>query len=218
MKRVWTKHSIAAEILDLYEHGADLNYASVIKNNSSVVQAANRHFGSWEAAVNFAGFDYSHFRRYKSWCRERIIARIQELHAQGIDLSWQNIKRNADPQLASAAVKKGHFGSWRDAVEASGLDYDAIRKYRDWDEDRVLTMVREFHERGAGLNAKNMGIEDITLITAARRRFESWPQALTAAGLDYHGIVQRAPFRRGQGRGQYKRVTRKGVKEDNQVV
>jgi hypothetical protein len=38
--------------------------------------------------------------------------------------------------------------------------------------------------------------EEITLITAARRRFPSWDRTLTAAGLDYRGIVMRAPFRR----------------------
>jgi hypothetical protein len=37
---------------------------------------------------------------------------------------------------------------------------------------------------------------DITLITAARRRFESWDKALTAAGLDYKKIVLRTPFKR----------------------
>ena len=67
-------------------------------------------------------------------------------------------------------------------------------------------MVREFHKDGKGLNAKNMEQEDITLITAARRRFDSWHQALSAAGLDYTEIVQRAPFKRGLGRGQSKRT------------
>jgi hypothetical protein len=37
---------------------------------------------------------------------------------------------------------------------------------------------------------------DITLITAARRRFESWHKALEAAGLDYSKIVLRRPFKR----------------------
>ena len=37
---------------------------------------------------------------------------------------------------------------------------------------------------------------DITLITAARRRFDSWDKALTAAGLDYKTIVLRTPFKR----------------------
>ncbi len=205
MNRKWSKDSIGLEIVSMYESGECLNYASIATNNLALLRAATRYFGTWEAAVKFAGLDYDAIRRYKSWTRERIIERIQELHAQNVDLSWRNVCLNVDPQLAAAATKKSHFGSWREALESSGLDYDAIRRYREWDDDRILDMVREFHRDGKELNAKNMEAEDITLITAARRRFDSWHQALTAAGLDYTEIVQRAPFKRGLGRGQSKR-------------
>ncbi len=206
MHRKWNKDAIAVEILSMYESGENLNYSSVATNNLSLLRAATRYFGTWEDAVLFAGLDYDSIRRYKSWSRERIIARIKELHAQSVDLSWRNVCLNVDPQLAAAATKKSHFGSWREALEASGLDYDSIRKYREWDDDRILEMVREFHRNGKELNAKNMELEDITLITAARRRFDSWHKALTAAGLDYTEIVHRAPFKRGLGRGQSKRA------------
>ncbi len=206
MHRKWNKDAIALEILSMYESGENLNYSSVATNNLSLLRAATRYFGTWEEAVCFAGLDYDSIRRYKSWTRERIIARIKELHAQDADLSWRNVCLNIDPQLAAAATKKSHFGSWREALEASGLDYDAIRRYREWDDERILEMVREFHRDGKELNAKNMEIEDITLITAARRRFDSWHKALTAAGLDYTEIVHRAPFKRGLGRGQSKRT------------
>jgi len=205
MHRKWSKESIGMEIRSMYESGENLNYSSVAQSNLSLLRAATRYFGTWEAAVNFAGLDYSQIRRYKSWTRDRIVERIQELHTQGVDLSWRNVCLNVDPQLAAAATKKSHFGSWREALDAAGLDYDSIRRYREWDDERVLEMVREMHARGKGLNAKNMEQEDITLITAARRRFDSWHQALTAAGLDYREIVQRAPFKRGLGRGQAKR-------------
>jgi len=206
MNRKWSQDSIALEIVSMYESGENMNYASIAANNLALLRAATRYFGTWEAAVCYAGLDYDSIRRYKSWNRERIIARIQELHAQDADLSWRNVCVNIDPQLAAAATKKSHFGSWREALEASGLDYDAIRRYREWDDERILQMVRDFHLEGKELNAKNMEQEDITLITAARRRFDSWHQALTAAGLDYKEIVHRAPFKRGLGRGQSKRA------------
>jgi len=205
MHRKWSKESIALEIASMYESGENLNYSSIANTNLPLLRAATRYFGTWEAAVNAAGLNYDEIRRYKSWTRERIIDRIKELHAQGCDLSWRNVCLNVDPQLAAAATKKSHFGSWREALESAGLDYDTIRRYREWDDERVLVMVRDLHARGLGLNAKSMESEDITLITAARRRFESWHKALMAAGLDYREIVQRAPFKRGLGRGQNKR-------------
>jgi len=206
MHRKWSQKSIALEIAGMYEAGESLNYSAIATNNLSLLRAATRYFGTWEAAVNFAGLDYDSIRCYKSWTRERITARIKDLHAQGVDLSWRNVCLHVDPQLAAAATKKTHFGSWREALESAGLDYDAIRKYREWDDERILKMVRDFHTDGKELNAKNMEMEDITLITAARRRFDSWHEALTAAGLDYKQIVQRAPFKRGLGRGQSKRL------------
>jgi hypothetical protein len=209
MHRKWSKESIGLEIVSMYESGENLNYSNIATNNLALLRAATRYFGTWEAAVNFAGLNYDDIRRYKSWSRERIVARIQELHKEGVDLSWRNVCISVDPQLAAAATKKSHFGSWREALESAGLDYDSIRKYREWDDERILKMVRDFHQSGKELNAKNMELEDITLITAARRRFDSWHKALTAAGLDYREIVQRAPFKRGLGRGQSKRTAGK---------
>jgi len=200
----WSRESIALEILSMYESGENLNYSSVADNNLTLLRAATRYFGTWEAAVRFAGIDYDQIRKYRSWTRERIVARIRELHDQNMDLSWRNVCINVDPQLAAAATKKSHFGSWREALEAAGLDYDTIRRYKEWDDERVIDQVKEMYAQGKDLNAKNMEHEDITLITAARRRFDTWHQTLIAAGLDYRQIVQRAPFRRGLGRGQAK--------------
>ncbi len=200
----WSRESIALEILSMYESGENLNYSAVADNNLTLLRAATRYFGTWEAAVRFAGIDYDNIRKYRSWTRERIVSRIRELHEQGTDLSWRNVCINIDPQLAAAATKKSHFGSWREALEASGLDYDTIRRYKEWDDDRVLDLVKELYSQGKDMNAKNVEHEDITLITAARRRFDTWHQTLIAAGLDYRQIVQRAPFRRGLGRGQAK--------------
>ena len=117
MYRKWSKESIALEILSMYESGESLNYSSIANNNLALLRAATRYFGTWEAAVKFAGLDYDSIRRYKSWTRDRIIARVKELHAQGVDLSWRNVCLNVDPQLAAAATKKSHFGSWREALE-----------------------------------------------------------------------------------------------------
>ena len=103
---------------------------------------------------------------------------------------------NVDPQLAAAATKRKHFGSWREAVAAAGLDYGQIRRYREWDEDTIKAKLRDLHDQGIDLNAKNIEDYDITLITAARRRYDSWDKALTAAGLDYKQIVLRRPFKR----------------------
>lgn len=215
MFQKWTRETIVLEIARMYESGVNLNYSSM--TGSPLLSAAVRHFGRWQVAVEFAGIDYQLIRRYQAWTRERIIVRIKELHASGIDLSWRHVSLSVDPQLAAAATRKSHFGSWREALEAAGLDYDTIRRYQEWDNQRVVRKVREFHANGADLNAKNVVLEDIRLITAARRRFQSWPHALAVAGLDYRQIVQRAPFKRGKGRGQNMEVSSQVRKEQTGV-
>jgi len=188
--------SIAAEIQRMHKAGADLNYADIAQHHMALLRAATRYFGSWKAAVEHAGLDYEEIRRYKTWTKERILERIRELHQQGIDLSWRHVSTQVDPQLAAAATKRKHFGSWKNAIQAAGLDYGGIRRYRQWDEQSVIDRVRQLHAEGRDLNAKSVEELDITLITAARRRFESWDKALTAAGLDYRQIVLRTPFKR----------------------
>ena len=180
----------------MFESGESLNYAAVAQDQVALLRAATRYFGSWRLAVEFSGLNYDDIRRYKTWSRDRIIERINELHEQGEDLSWRHVSTQVDPQLAAAATKRKHFGSWRNAVASAGLDYGKIRRYREWDADTITQKVRELHEQGIDLNAKNMEEYDITLITAARRRFDSWDRALTAAGLDFKQIVLRTPFKR----------------------
>jgi DNA-binding protein H-NS len=180
----------------MYSVGEDLNYASIAQNQIALLRAATRYFGTWKSAIEYAGLDYNEIRRYKIWTRDRIVERIHELNEKGVDLSWRYISTQIDPQLAAAATKRKHFGSWRNAIQAAGLDYDIIRRYHEWDEQAVIDRLQELHAQGIDLNAKSMEEYDITLITAARRRFDSWDKALTAAGLDSSKIVLRKPFKR----------------------
>ncbi|HLK55770.1 MAG TPA: hypothetical protein VKU00_04360 [Chthonomonadaceae bacterium] len=194
--RKWSKETIGLEIRRMFEIGENLNYAHIAQEQVALLRAATRYFGSWRLAVEYAGLNYEDIRRYKTWTRDRILERIRELYDKGEDLSWRHVSTKVDPQLAAAATKHKHFGSWRGAVSAAGLDYAQIRRYREWDEDTITTRLRELHAKGVDLNAKSMEDFDITLITAARRRFDSWDKALTAAGLDYKKIVLRSPFKR----------------------
>lgn len=189
----WTRETILGEILRRYETRQDLSYSGLSRDNLPLLRAAARHFGSYPLAITAAGLDYDELRRYRNWTNDRIIARLQELGQQGADLSWRHVSLKLDPTLAAAAVKRHHFGSWRAALEAAGLDYDTIRRYHDWDENEVVRRIRERHARGEPLHAKALERDDTALITAARRRFPAWHASLTAAGLNYGEIVLRSP-------------------------
>lgn len=194
----WSKDEIAMEILGLYANGEAINYSNIAQEHPTLLRAACRHFGSWRSAVEFAGLSYEDVRKYHVWTKTRIINRIKELYHQNVDLSWRNISTHVDPQLAAAATKPSRFGSWRAAIEAADLNYDEIRRYRDWDEEAILEQMRALADSGRPLNSKEAQENNIDLFAAAIRRYASWDQALAAAGLNAGEIRRRPPFQRRQ--------------------
>lgn len=124
------------------------------------------------------------------WDRYTIITAIQLEMALGFDLSYQaTLERN----LALHRAARRHFGSWREAIEAAGFDYDAIRKYQIWSTERVLETIRAYAEKGEDLSFYHVAtVLDPPLAAAVFHgdRFPSWNAALEAAGLDPESIAR----------------------------
>jgi len=180
----WTRKNIVEEIKRLHAEEVELNYSSVEANHLYLVRAASWHFGTWRRAIESAGFEYESLSKYQRWDRERIVARIRELHAQGVDLSWRVISQEVDPRLAAAALRVNGFESWRDAIAAAGFDIEEVARYKSWTAERVLREIKAHHKAGQLLSSKAMQDVDQSLFCAARRRFGSWDNALAAAGFD----------------------------------
>lgn len=192
----WTRKGITAEIESLHARGAALSYAAAEAEHLNLVRAAAWHFGTWRRAVESAGLDYELLSRYQKWDKERIVERIRALHAESADLSWRSVSTHLDPALAAAALRPNGFESWREAVRAAGLDIDKIARYRHWDKELVLDAIRERHRQELPMSSKLAQQDDTRLFCAARRRFGSWDEALTAAGLDIKQTrLRRAPRR-----------------------
>jgi hypothetical protein len=201
----WTRRNIVAEIRHLHAGGEELNYASAELRHLNLVRAAAWHFGSWRTAVERAGFDYGELSKYQRWNRERIIERIRELHAQQADLSWREVSLHLDPALAAAALRPNGFQSWREAIEAAGLNIEQVARYAHWDDARVLEEISALQQAGEALSSKAVQQSHQGLFCAARRRFGSWDNALEVAGLDISLIRLRAPrHRTGAGKSRRK--------------
>lgn len=136
--------------------------------------------------------------RKRAWTKDSIVQTIQDLAAQGKSLAPKSVKIENQRLFGAASY---HFGSWGKAVEAAGIDYQAIlaaskektvtaRRPRGyWDEPKILAAIRERMNAGKPLNSLAVQLDDGSLAAAAVRHLGSWEQAIeTATGLNYEDI------------------------------
>lgn len=126
----WSKKRIIKRIRELYEKGESLSHEDAKKTHGALVSAASspRYFGSWGEAIRAAGLDYDSIRKINRWTQEKIVQTIRSLHQQGNDVNNSNMRRLGYRGMMEAANRPENFGSWAQAVEAAGLNYDEVRK------------------------------------------------------------------------------------------
>ena len=194
----WNKDKIADEIRKLQADGIHLNYGAVQNNNLRLLRAATRYFGSWKEAVEHAGLTYDDVRRYRVWSKDAIVAQIKKHQANSADLSWRHVSTTLDPPLAAAAIRAQRFGSWEKALGAAGIDYDDVRRHRSWTQGAVLEELQQLHKAGKSLRVSDVAKTQPALVAAARRRFESWYDAVDEAGVDVNEARKGKPGRNGE--------------------
>ena len=192
-RRKWSREKIVADIRALAAEGHSLSTRSMAElGYSGMVTTSYKpeYFGSWRQAIIEAGLDPKVVcRRKRKWTQERILERIRELHAAGEDLSHSAAKRNHQ-YLVVVAINDRFFGSWREAVEAAGINYEEVSKHEYWSRERISERIRELHGDGADLSHEDAKRHHGALVSAASspRYFGSWGGAIRAAGLDYDDI------------------------------
>jgi hypothetical protein len=184
MRNEWDELSVITDIIKAYEAGEKISYSYMEKNSPSLLRAAERLFGTWAKAVQESGIDYNSIRRYKTWDRDKIIDRIIELNEQGVDLNWRNVSEKADPGLAAAALRKGRFKSWNDALTCAGLNPDEVCKYQRWDNSRISDELQWLAEQGVHLDQNSLQREAPALLAAIYRLNGSLTDARIIANVN----------------------------------
>ena len=124
--------------------------------------------------------------RVSVWNREKLGAAIRARAARGEPLTPRAVER-LDRALFWAG--RHHFGSWRKAVEAAGVDYPVpARPHVNWTRAEVVRQIKARHKAGERLSMRLVEDNDPSLSYQARKRFGTWQAAITAAGLDYAQI------------------------------
>lgn len=126
----WSKDRICERIRELHEDGESLSHEDAKRNHGALVSAASspRYFGSWGAAIRAAGLDYDDIRKINRWSKEKIVEAIRRLHAEGQSVNNSAMRRMGYRGMMEAAIRPENFGSWAEAVQAAGLDYEEVKK------------------------------------------------------------------------------------------
>ena len=190
----WSKEKILKEIMSLKEQGIDLSYRAMRRQGyGDLLGSGQFYFGNWGKAVIKAGLDYNKIKKREDWSKEKIIATIKVLHKQGVDLSYNELRRAGYGKLASMGIH--YFPNWGKAIEAAGLDYNKIKKHEKWSPERIINMIKDLHRRGVELSYKSLiRAGYIKLIGMGQHYFENWGNAIEASGLDYSKIRKRNQF------------------------
>lgn len=127
------------------------------------------------------------------WTRDKLVGEIKKLHNQGVDLSPTAIQETHGA-LFSSARSRSHFGNWRDAIEAAGLDYEGIKRVKQrWSHEEILDQIRAHHAAGEDLLDPEFKLKHrgLYLAACAHRYFGSWRRAVHAAGLDHETMREK---------------------------
>jgi hypothetical protein len=120
------------------------------------------------------------------WTTHRILQTLRKLHRTGADLAYTQLARAHQPIVSAAAY---HFGSYRAAIEAAGIDYAQHLRRPRWTKQRIIALIKQARRDGKDLHWSAVTRRGDELSRAAyaslqRRLFGGWDRALHAAGLD----------------------------------
>lgn len=90
------------------------------------------------------------------------------------------------PDVYAAAERT--FGSWGEAIESCGIDYDSVRKYKSWTKQAVLDEIRRLAKENEPLYSQYAQNNHKSLYMASIKRFKNWGNALRSAGIKYNDV------------------------------
>lgn len=124
----------------------------------------------------------------KVWTAEMIESHIHMTHDNKEPLN-SHYYATQYPSVYAAAERL--FGSWGEAINACGFNYNEIRKYKVWNRSKVTETIREMAQAGKNISSQKAQKEHKSLYMAAIRYYRSLGKAVMAAGIDYRSVRKR---------------------------
>ena len=178
--KVWSREKIVKGIRRLRRRGKGLSSRNVQLSEPALFAAAVRKqfFGSWEAAVTAAGYNYDRIRLYQPWDEKRVATEVGALRKAGGSLNAKHVSVKY-PLLYWAACRR--YGSWGKTLDALGYNSQDYMLRRKRSKAEIITAIRELKRKGVYLSDNNVRAVSPAVHAAACRAFNGWPNARNSA-------------------------------------
>ncbi len=78
------------------------------------------------------------------------------------------------------------FGSWRNAIEACGIDYESTKNNKKWSREKIVKAIKRLRHEGKSLKPSQLRNNGgVKLLSAAEYHFGSWRRAVEVSGCNY---------------------------------
>ncbi len=200
MKKKWTQSKVISEIQALHHEGQPIHERFILLNRNDLRCAARKIFGSYRKALDASGFSpdtiaetakQSAVIKRKKWTKTIILDTLTKRARQGKFVHYNALVRDGFGSMCFAITRE--FGSFRQAVEAAGINYDKIKGDRDFENwatnpELILQKIQDLNSSGYELNYSSVQSHDKTLCWAARKYFGSWYKAVAKAGFNEEAV------------------------------
>jgi hypothetical protein len=187
--RKWDRDKVLEALRKRHAAGEDMAVTALLRENNSLLTAANVYCGAYAKALADLGIDYSKFRRHKIWDKESVVAELRRLHAAGEKMGATRMRTTRGAQGAVYWASLTQFGSYGRACEAAGLPREAYRRVSQWTRERIIQELAHLHGNGEPINFGAIWPERAQMAIMAKKLFGSYAAAVRAAGINYDEIA-----------------------------
>ena len=83
------------------------------------------------------------------WDKPRIKSELKRLYRDGENLSYNALAKRQQSLVSAAAY---HYGSFRAAIEAAGIDYAVVTRRPRWTKQAIIRLIKQARRSGEDLH------------------------------------------------------------------
>ncbi|MFA5048304.1 MAG: DHH family phosphoesterase [Patescibacteria group bacterium] len=147
----WTKDSLTRALKEIPV--SNLSPIVLKTKYNGIYTACIRVFGSLKNAIENIGINYEDILINVPWTREKIINIINFYYKNNEPINFKYVSKHHNRLKKIAEII---FGSWGNAVEAAGINYDSIKPLTGWGKQYLSKDGNMYYSQTEGLVADKL--------------------------------------------------------------